>query len=103
MKIRVVALLVTVLASGVMIPPGAAAGEQKQDQDEDASSSSLRIDWSEFKKLYDARAIEIIDVRGDVFFESGHIPGARSIPLDQIVKRVTELRRSKTPIVLYCA
>jgi len=105
MNIRAIAFVVTVLALVVMIPAGAGAGaaEQKQDQDEDTSSPSLRIDWNEFKKLYDAGAIEIVDVRGDVFFESGHIPGARSIPLDQVGKRVTELRRSKKPIVLYCA
>ena len=103
MNIRAIAFVVTVLAPVVMIPAGAGAAEQKQDQDEDTSSPSLRIDWNEFKKLYDARAIEIIDVRGDVFFESGHIPGARSIPLDQVGTRVTELRRSKKPIVLYCA
>ena len=99
MRIRAIALAVTVLALAVMIPAVAAARQQ----DEDTSSPSLRIDWKEFKKLYDARAIEIVDVRGDVFFESGHIPGARSIPLDQVEKRVTELGRSKKPIVLYCA
>ena len=103
MNIRAIAIVASVLALVVMIPAGAGAAEQKQDQDEDTSSPSLRIDWNEFKKLYDAGAIEIIDVRGDVFFESGHIPGARSIPLDQVEKRVTELRRSRKPIVLYCA
>jgi 3-mercaptopyruvate sulfurtransferase SseA len=103
MNLRAIAFVVTVLALVVMIPAGAGAADQQQDQDEDTSSPSLRIDWNEFKKLYDAGAIEIIDVRGDVFFESGHIPGARSIPLDQVGTRVTELRRSKKPIVLYCA
>ena len=103
MNLRAIAFVVTVLALVVMIPAGAGAADQQQDQDEDTSSPSLRIDWNEFKKLYDAGAIEIVDVRGDVFFESGHIPGARSIPLDQVGKRVTELRRSKKPIVLYCA
>jgi 3-mercaptopyruvate sulfurtransferase SseA len=103
MNIRAIAFVVSVLTLVVMIPAGAGAAEQKQDQDEDTSSPSLRIGWDEFKKLYDAGAIEIIDVRGDVFFESGHIPGARSIPLEQVGKRVTELRRSKKPVVLYCA
>lgn len=102
MKIRGIALVVTVLALVVMFPPGAAAG-QKPDQDEDTSSPSLRIDWHEFKKLYDAGAVDLIDVRGDVFFESGHIPGARSIPLEQVEQHVPELGRSKKPIVLYCA
>jgi 3-mercaptopyruvate sulfurtransferase SseA len=99
MRIRTVAVVFTVLALVLMTPRAAAA----QEPEEDTSSPSLRIDWQAFKKLYDAKAIELIDVRGDVFFESGHIPGARSIPLEQVEKRATQLRRSKKPIVLYCA
>ncbi len=99
MRIRAVAFVVTVLALVLLTPRFAAA----QEPEEDTSSPSLRIDWKDFKKLYDAKAIELIDVRGDVFFESGHIPGARSIPLDQIEKRAAALGRSKRPIVLYCA
>ena len=99
MRIRTVAFVFTVLALVLSTPRFAAA----QEPEEDTSSPSLRIDWKEFKKLYDAKAIELIDVRGDVFFESGHIPGARSIPLDQIEKRAAALGRSKKPIVLYCA
>jgi 3-mercaptopyruvate sulfurtransferase SseA len=98
-RLRTIAFIVSILALVVMTPRSAVA----QEQEEDTSSPSLRIDWQEFRKLYDSNAIEIIDVRGDVFFESGHIPGARSIPLDQIEKRAPELRRSKKPFVLYCA
>jgi 3-mercaptopyruvate sulfurtransferase SseA len=79
---------------------GAASGQEKE---EDTSSPALRVEWTEFRKLYDAKAIELIDVRGDVSFESGHIPGARSIPLDQIEKRAADLRRTRKPVVLYCA
>ena len=103
MRIRIVAFVLTVVALMVMTPPGASAREQQQDREEDTSSASLRIDWKEFRKLYDTNAIDLVDVRGNVFFESGHIPGARSIPLDQIEKHIPELRRSKKPIVLYCA
>jgi 3-mercaptopyruvate sulfurtransferase SseA len=74
-----------------------------QAQEEDSSSAALRVEWKEFRKLYDAKAIELIDVRGDIVFESGHIPGARSIPLDQIGKHAAELRRARKPVVLYCA
>ena len=99
MRIRTITFVFTGLALLLITPPGAAA----QEREEDTSSPSLRIDWKDFKKLYDAKAIELIDVRGDVVFESGHIPGARSIPLAEVEKRATELRRSKKPIVLYCA
>jgi 3-mercaptopyruvate sulfurtransferase SseA len=103
MRIRFVAFVSTFVALALMAPPGAAATRQQQDQEEDTSSPSLRIEWKAFRTLYDTNAIDLIDVRGDVSFESGHIPAARSIPLDQIEKRIPELRRSKQPIVLYCA
>jgi 3-mercaptopyruvate sulfurtransferase SseA len=74
-----------------------------QEQEEDSSAPALRVEWKEFRKLYAAKAIELIDVRGDVVFESGHIPGARSIPLDQIERHAAELRRASKPVVLYCA
>jgi len=79
------------------------AASVQQEQEEDTSSPALRIGWEEFRKLYDARSVDVIDVRGLVFFESGHIPGARSIPLEEIEKHAAELRRSKKPLVLYCA
>jgi 3-mercaptopyruvate sulfurtransferase SseA len=103
MRIRFVAFLFTVVVLIVMTPPAATAREQQPDQEEDTSAPSLRIDWKEFRKLYDSNTLDLVDVRGDVFFESGHIPGARSIPLDQIEKHIAELRRSTKPIVLYCA
>jgi hypothetical protein len=78
MRIRTVVFVLTVLSLVVMMPPGAAAQGQKEDQKEDqkgdptkgqeqdTSSPSLRIDWTEFKKRYDAKAIEVVDVRGKV-------------------------------------
>jgi rhodanese-related sulfurtransferase len=47
----------------------------------------------------------VIDVRDEVSFATGHIPGARSIPLGQLLdpRRVTELKATKKAIVLYCA
>jgi 3-mercaptopyruvate sulfurtransferase SseA len=103
MRIRFGALVFTVVALIVITPPGAGARDQQPDREEDTSAPSLRIDWKEFKKLYDSNTLDLVDVRGGVFFESGHIPGARSIPLDQIETHIAELRRSKRPIVLYCA
>ena len=72
-------------------------------QEEDTSSPSLRIEWAEFKKLYDRREIVLIDVRSVPSFEAGHIPGARSIPLEEIDKQSAALKKLKPPIVLYCA
>jgi rhodanese-related sulfurtransferase len=67
------------------------------------ASPKLRIDWAEFRALYDAKQAVIIDVRDPMSFASGHIPGARSIPLDQIERQAAELKKLRKPIVLDCA
>ncbi len=72
-------------------------------REDDLGSAKLRITWAEFKKLYDAGKAVVIDVRGDESYRAGHIPGAQSIPYDQIEGRATDLKKLKTPIVLYCA
>ena len=43
-----------------------------------------------------------VDVRTSVEFNTGHIPGAINIPLDQIPKRWEEIKNAKTPIIVYC-
>lgn len=43
----------------------------------------------------------VVDVRPAAEFESGHIAGARSIPIAELAKRLKELDRSKQ-IVAYC-
>jgi rhodanese-related sulfurtransferase len=72
-------------------------------QDDELASPALRIDWPSFKKLYDAGDLVLIDVRDRASYQAGHIPGARSIPLDDIDEHASALKRAKKPIVLYCA
>jgi rhodanese-related sulfurtransferase len=72
-------------------------------QEPDLASPQLRVEWAEFKKLYDAKKIEVVDVRAAEAFEAGHIPGARSVPLETVEKRGAELKKLGRPIVLYCA
>ncbi len=43
----------------------------------------------------------LLDVRPRVEYQAGHLPGALSIPLDELEQRLTELPRRKT-IVAYC-
>lgn len=83
-----------------LLPAEPAALMASQD---DLASPRLRIEWAEFKKLYDAGKIVVVDVRGPDAFEAGHIPGARSIPLDEVESRTTELKALGKPIVFYCA
>jgi hypothetical protein len=69
-------------------------------QDETASP---KLRWAEFKKLYDAGRIEVIDVRGDEAFAAGHIPKARSIHVEQVDTHADALKKLKKPIVTYCS
>jgi rhodanese-related sulfurtransferase len=88
--------LATVLAV-LLVTPLARA------QDDELASPTLRISWDDFRKLYDADDLILIDVRSGDSFEAGHIRGARSIPLADVEKKIAELRRLRKPIVLYCA
>lgn len=53
----------------------------------------------EFRNGY--RKAQLIDVREPNEFESGHILGARNIPLSQLKIRMKEIRPDK-PVYLYC-
>jgi 3-mercaptopyruvate sulfurtransferase SseA len=88
------------LALGALLSPAQAPSPSPES---DLASPQLRIEWLEFKKLYDAKQIEVIDVRGPDAFALGHIPGSRSIPLDDVEKRIDELKKLGKPIVAYCA
>ena len=87
----------------IVLLSGLGASSAAQKPDEDLSSPSLRVEWAEFKKLYDAKQIEVVDIRDRESFQMGRIPGARSIPLDEVEKRVDVLKKLKKPIVTYCA
>jgi len=45
--------------------------------------------------------VALLDVRPHLEFAAGHLPGARSIPLPELVARLAELPRDRT-IVAYC-
>lgn len=53
----------------------------------------------EFRQGY--RKAQLIDVREQREFETGHILGARNIPLSQLKQRSGEIRPDK-PVYLYC-
>jgi rhodanese-related sulfurtransferase len=45
----------------------------------------------------------ILDVRTLSEFNSGHIEGAIHIPLDQLPKRIAELKQKNKPVITCCA
>jgi rhodanese-related sulfurtransferase len=62
------------------------------------------IDLSTFKAEYYAGKVPlVVDVRTPKEYAEGHVPGAQSIPLDQLPSRMAELSSHKdAPIYLIC-
>jgi hypothetical protein len=50
-----------------------------------------RIELNDAKAAFDERTAVFLDVRSEVEYAQSHIPGAVSIPLDQLEARVSEL------------
>jgi 3-mercaptopyruvate sulfurtransferase SseA len=71
-------------------------------QEATPSDGVRRVSLAELREALEKGEAVIIDVRGPVEYELGHIKGARSLPLGLIAQRVAELPRDKL-IVTYCA
>jgi len=54
----------------------------------------------EAKQIIDSGG-QVIDVRTDVEFEVGHIPGARHVPLADVQREAAGLAKEQ-PLILYC-
>jgi phage shock protein E len=61
------------------------------------------ISSSEARRLVKEERARLIDVRSRGEYASGHLEGARNIPVGEIGRRSGELGPSERPIVLYCA
>ena len=69
-----------------------------------------RISQQDFKKLFTAKNVVIVDTRVEDVYALGHIPGAVLLPLEGRLtwpesygKTVAGLIASKKPVVAYCA
>jgi rhodanese-related sulfurtransferase len=56
----------------------------------------------EGKAAFDSAAAVFVDVRSQTQYDRGHIAGALSIPLDQIVEGRTEPLDPNSWIITYC-
>ncbi|HET8669376.1 MAG TPA: metalloregulator ArsR/SmtB family transcription factor [Candidatus Saccharimonadales bacterium] len=59
------------------------------------------ITTAELLQNMEAGNVVILDVRPEVEYQSGHIPEARSIPIDELETRLDELPRNQE-IIAYC-
>lgn len=55
----------------------------------------------DFKEVV-LRGALVIDVRSIGEFQSGHLPGSRNYPLDQLRKSIPELKKLKKPLITVC-
>jgi rhodanese-related sulfurtransferase len=89
LPIRALSAVIT-LVIAVAIP--AAAGELQRIAP-DELLAALKTD----------QKILVLDVRSEEEYDSGHVPGARNIPHDQLASRIEEIRVVEAErIVVYC-
>ena len=61
-----------------------------------------RITIADANKLIKSGQAFIVDVRNQAAYDAGHIPGAKLIPVGEILNHVNEMPRDKT-IITYCS
>jgi rhodanese-related sulfurtransferase len=59
------------------------------------------VDKEELMRLLEDEAVTVIDVRPKVEYEQGHIPAARSVPVENLERWLAELPR-EMEVVAYC-
>lgn len=59
------------------------------------------IDADELRRRLDAGEVVLLDVRPPEEYAAGHIPGARSVPIEELEERIESLPEDKE-IVAYC-
>jgi rhodanese-related sulfurtransferase len=59
------------------------------------------IDTESLRQRLDEGPTAVFDVRGDVEFERGHIPGAKTAPLGSLVFRVARIMNPDSFVVVY--
>ncbi len=67
------------------------------------AQSALQVNALDLNDLVIRGRVLVVDVRPREAYERAHVPGALSVPLDEITARVDELRSSDKAIVTYCA
>lgn len=68
---------------------------------EDASAEIARVTLEDAKGALDAGAAVFVDVRDPSSYAASHIPGALSMPLDELEQRLDELD-PQAWIITYC-
>lgn len=59
------------------------------------------ITTEQLQERLKAGSLALFDVRGDIVYEEGHIPGAKSAPLGSLVFRVASVMNPDSPVAVY--
>jgi 3-mercaptopyruvate sulfurtransferase SseA len=60
-----------------------------------------RVSLPDARAAFDAKTAVFIDARPKISYDGGHIPGALSIPADELQNRLGELKKNDW-IITYC-
>ena len=64
-------------------------------------ASLAAVDLAELRRLVEDGTVTLLDVRPELEYRQGHIAGARSIPVAELERRLSELPRGRE-VVAYC-
>ena len=64
-------------------------------------ASLAAVDIAELRRLLKQGTVLLLDVRPALEYRQGHLPGARSIPVTELERRLAELPRDRE-VVAYC-
>jgi rhodanese-related sulfurtransferase len=64
-------------------------------------ASLTAVDIAELRRLVEEGTVTLLDVRPVLEYRQGHIPNARSIPVAELERRLSELPRERE-VVAYC-
>ncbi len=54
------------------------------------------------KEIISKPQVTFVDVRSEEEYEMNHYPGAKNIPLYELMQNLDDLKQIKNPIVIYC-
>ncbi len=75
--------------------------ENTNNKVEDSPLVAIQVDYGELREMQNHSHVVLLDVRSEEEYQQGHIQGALSIPLDELVWRLDELRLYDE-VIVYC-
>jgi rhodanese-related sulfurtransferase len=69
----------------------------------EAVPRSEEVSWEEVRRRLGEKGLAIVDVLPEASYQSGHIPGAVSLPLAELQEKAPELLPDRQQeIIVYC-